>query len=141
MQSPIHGRSCIDIKETALKHAKIIPELLALHALSGCDTVAETYGIGKTKAIAAAQKGYTLNQLGHPTTDMTKIIIQATTFMGACYGVPTPAAFMTRSVKSYRHRRPEKTSAAPKLCTLPPTTEAFEQNVLRAHHQLAQCFR
>ena len=29
---------------------------------------------------------------------------------------------------------------APKLCTLPPTTEAFEQNMLRAHHQLAQWY-
>ena len=56
MQSPMHGRSCIDIKETALKHAKIIPELLALHAPSGCDTVAATYGIGKTKAVVFVKK-------------------------------------------------------------------------------------
>ena len=30
-----------------------------------------------------------------------------------------------------------KSSAAPNLCSLPPTTEAFEQNVRRAHHQVA----
>ena len=40
----------------------------------------------------ADQKGYTLAQLGHSTTDMTKIITQSTTLMGACYGVTTPAA-------------------------------------------------
>jgi len=29
---------------------------------------------------------------------------------------------------------------APKLCSLPPTTEAFEQNVRRAHHQVAHWY-
>ncbi|KAG0718792.1 hypothetical protein GWK47_051785 [Chionoecetes opilio] len=49
MQSPIIGRSCIDVKETARKHSAIVPELLALHALTGCDSVAATYGLGKQK--------------------------------------------------------------------------------------------
>ena len=71
MQSPIHGRSCIDIKETAFKQAKIIPELLALHAVIECDTVTATYGIGE-KSYCGSLKGiYTLDQLGHPTTNMT----------------------------------------------------------------------
>ena len=30
------------------------------------------------------------------------------------------------------------TSSASKLCTLPPTTEAFQLNALRAHLQVAQ---
>ena len=34
----------------------------------------------------------------------------------------------------------EKSTAAPKLCFLPPTTEAFEQNVYRAHFQVAQWY-
>ena len=37
----------------------------------------------------------------------------------------------------------QKTGAsisAPKLCSLPPTTEAFEQNVLRANFQVAQWY-
>ena len=34
----------------------------------------------------------------------------------------------------------EKSSAAPKLCSLSPTTEEFEQNVRRAHHQVALCY-
>jgi len=33
-----------------------------------------------------------------------------------------------------------KSTSAPKLCTLPPTIEVFEQNVRRAHHQLAQWY-
>ena len=31
----------------------------------------------------------------------------------------------------------ERRTEAPKLCTLPPTTEAFELNVMRAHYQCA----
>ena len=56
MESPIHGRSCIDIKETARQHDAIIPAILPLHALTGCDSVAATYGLGKTKAITVARK-------------------------------------------------------------------------------------
>ena len=33
-----------------------------------------------------------------------------------------------------------KSTLAPKLCSLPPTTEAFEQKVRRVHHQLAQWY-
>ena len=43
MESPIYGRSCIDIKETARQHDAIIPAILPLHTLTGCDSVAATY--------------------------------------------------------------------------------------------------
>ena len=56
MQSPIHGRTCVDIPATVMKHRNIIPQVLAVHALSGCDTVAATYGVGKVTAISVAQK-------------------------------------------------------------------------------------
>ena len=56
MESPIHGRSCIDIKETARQHDAIIPAILHLHALTGCDSFAATYGLGQTKAITVARK-------------------------------------------------------------------------------------
>jgi len=95
MQSPIHGRSCIDVRKTASKHATIIPKLLALHAICGCDTVAATYGMGKTKVITAARNGYTLNLLGQPTADIAKVMEHATAFMGACYSVSTPSSCMT----------------------------------------------
>ena len=44
----------------------------------------------------------------------------------------SPAAVGTNNGKVNR--------IAPKLCTLPPTAEAFAQNVLRAHYQLAQWY-
>jgi hypothetical protein len=47
MESPIKGRTVIDISTSAKKHSRIISDLLLAHALSGCDTVACYYGIGK----------------------------------------------------------------------------------------------
>ena len=140
MQSPIKNRCCIDIKETAHKHLKIMPEILALHALSGCDTVAATYGIGKTKAIAVAQKGYKLDQLGQPTADFDKALQQATEFIGACYGVTTGLSSMTEIRQILWSQKTGKSTTAPKLCSLPPTNEAFEQNVRRAHYQVCQWY-
>ena len=47
MESPIKDRIVVDIGKTVEKHQNIIPEILAAHALSGCDTVACCFGIGK----------------------------------------------------------------------------------------------
>ena len=49
MESPVHGRQTIDIRATVKEHANILPNLLAAHRLSGCDTVAPCYGTGKVK--------------------------------------------------------------------------------------------
>ena len=40
-------RTSVHIAATAMKHQAVIPHLLAAHALSGCDSVAYMYGIGK----------------------------------------------------------------------------------------------
>ena len=119
MQSPIKDRCCIDVKETAHKHQKIIPEILALHALSGCDTVAATYGVGKTKAIAVAQKGYKLDQLGQPTADTDKVLQQATEFMGACYGITTGASSMTEIRQLLWAQKIGKSTTAPNSAVYP----------------------
>ena len=65
MQSPVHGRCCIDIKSTYIKHSSIILELLAIHAISGCDSVAATYGTSKATALTISSKGHKLNLLGN----------------------------------------------------------------------------
>ena len=48
MQSSVYGRACLDIPETVKMHPALITQLLAIHAISGCDTVAACYNIGKT---------------------------------------------------------------------------------------------
>ena len=45
------GSGLIEIKTTTLEHAAIIPDILAAHALSRCDTTACYFGIGKGTVI------------------------------------------------------------------------------------------
>ena len=53
MESPIKDRKIIDIRATVEKHHDIIP---AGHALTGCDTVAACYGVGKGKMLKVLRK-------------------------------------------------------------------------------------
>ena len=65
MEFPVHGRQTIDIKPTVKDHANILPNLLAAHGLSGCDTVAPCYGIGKMKILKTLKQGnHSLSCLG-----------------------------------------------------------------------------
>ena len=45
-----HDRKAVDIGATARKHVEIAPHLLSAHPLSGCDTVAQIFGIGRAKS-------------------------------------------------------------------------------------------
>ena len=49
--SLIQGRVVLDIKASAEKHKAVLPDLLAGHCLSGCDTVASHFGTGNGIAL------------------------------------------------------------------------------------------
>ena len=88
MESPVHGRQTIDIWATAKGHDNILPNLLAAHGLSGCDTIAPCYGIGKMKILKTLKQGnHFLSCLGDSNANWPDVK-QATSFMLACYGVP-----------------------------------------------------
>ena len=85
-----HGISCK--RQKTCRHSRdcykeIIPDLIAAHAISGCDTVACCYGIGKGKVLKTLKLGQTLSKLGDPE-DMSDVVPEATAFMSACYGHP-----------------------------------------------------
>ena len=46
MECTSSNRMLVDIAATSKKHGHIISQLLAGHAISGCDTVGQLYGIG-----------------------------------------------------------------------------------------------
>ena len=82
MEFPIHGRQTIDIRATAKEHASILPNLLAAHRLSGCDTVAPCYGIGKMKILKTLkQRNHSLSCLGDSNANLPDVVKQATSFM------------------------------------------------------------
>ena len=90
--------------------------------------------------IAVSRNRNTLDQLGQLTADITEVVKQSTTFMASCYGLRTPCSSMTECCQQLWVQKTGKSTIAPKLCSLPPTTEAFEQNVRRAHYQVAQWY-
>ena len=57
MKSRSSKPEVIDKKTTIEKHKDIISEILPMHALTGCDTVASFYGIGKLKALKVLRSG------------------------------------------------------------------------------------
>ena len=136
MSSPIQQRSVIDIKATVEVHGSIIPDLMAAHALSGCDTVPTYFGIGKGTVLKVLKTGtFSLSHLGCTNAQLADLISQSTSFMGACYSNKVTEETMS----AYRYKiwaaRFGKGALAPKLETLPPSTEAFTENVKRAHLQ------
>ena len=80
MQGPVKGRKLIDIGLTVVQireKLKINPEnLLALHALSGNDTVAACHGIGKGKALKVLREHGSLsfNLLGDLSCDFDALL-------------------------------------------------------------------
>ena len=65
---------------------------------------------------------------------MEYVIQQATSFISACYGQTNCSTMSETRLKVWLSKT-GKGSSTTKLCTLPPTTEAFKENVKTAHNQ------
>ena len=131
MESPIKGRTVVDISKTVQKHSEIVEGILPAHALSGCDTVATYFGNGKATVLKTLRSGHSLNLLGAPGHSMECVIQQATSFISACYGQTNCNTMSETRLKVWM----SKGSSTPKLYILPPTTEAFKETDKRANHQ------
>ena len=136
MESPIAGRCITDIKATANKHRNITDYLPGVHALSGCDTTSYHYGIGKATALKSLSSGTSLKLLGMEDVNMDEVVAEAASFISKCYGSKydgdmSEMRFAVWSTKMSN----KKISSAPKLKSLPPTSDAFAQHVYRAHYQ------
>ena len=135
MSPPAKDRAAIDIKATSEKHSTPAPDLLAIHAISGADTVASYYGIGKGKALKASKK-VSLSLLGNPSADISDVLAQGIAFICTCYGqaVANCSQLTEARIKMWRRKT---ASGSPKLATLPPTSQARNENIKRAHLQAA----
>ena len=71
-----HSRTSIDIQATVRKHSNFVSHILAAHTLSGCDTVASLYGIGKGTIVKLLKTGHQLNLMGDIDVDMEDIIAE-----------------------------------------------------------------
>ena len=138
MVSPVRERASTDIAETTARIKDIAEDLPAIHALSGCDTVAATYGIGKPTAIKVAKRGKSLSLMGNVTAHLSDIASQATEFITACYGkhVEGSTTMTECRQKIWAYKTCRGRASAPKLRSLPPTSAAFLENVKRCHYQV-----
>ena len=134
MVSPIAGRSMIDINATANQHRDIIPNLLAAHGLTGCDTVAPYFGIGKSVALNVLRSGvHSLSSIGDTNCTLSDIMSQAIPYLLACYGQTKCMTMTEAKWKLWAKKVSQSVASAPKLSSLPPTTESFAQNAACAH--------
>ena len=125
----------ICIKQTVERHKIIIPSVLPAHALTGCDTVPMMYTIGKTKAISA-MKVVPLNHFGYHDSDECEIFAESKLFITKCYNAKAMSSMSDiRKYLCEKKTNVAKLSSKPRLCTLPPTDEALELNIKRAHYQ------
>ena len=138
MEATCSERVSVDIQASVEKSKDIVPNLLAAHGLTGCDTVAKLHGIGKGTVINKLKQGHTFQHLGDLNSSLEDVMEEATKFIGACYGSKERDDMSQIRVDLWTKKMGKKNiTAAPPLKTIPPTSDAFRENVLRAHVQIA----
>ena len=110
----------------------IVAQLPAAHAITGGDTVAQCFGFGKARAIKCLKSGNCLRKLGEISVNINDVITEATEFMVVTVAKNEKVCDIRIDIWSTTIWR-QSLTAAPELKSLPPTTEAFEMNVRRAH--------
>ena len=110
-------------------------EVWFTHALSGCDNVPTYFGIGKgtvLKNLISAPNSLSL--FGCLDVPLSDIVGQATKFIGVCYGNRVGGETMSDiRYKIWTTKFGNTSTSNSKRQALPPTTEAFIENVKRSH--------
>ena len=90
---------------TVEKHARVILQLPAAHALTGCDTVAQLWGGGKATCKRIMETGRPLDKLGDATADIGDVTSQATAFVAVCAMGAKNAGTCQMFAKTYGRER------------------------------------
>ena len=103
-------------------------DLPAAHAVLGSDTTVCYFGIGKGTVVKVLRtKTVSLPSVGDLSAHFNDVLRKSTHSVAACYNV-TPDEHMNISYvgqKVWASRVGKAQSCAPKLCSLPPTSETF----------------
>ena len=137
MASCSASTSVICVNEVVRAHSEILPNLLAGHALTGCDTVSSFCGIGKAtvlKKLKAFKGLLKLGELSVPMDDILKSCLEFTTML---YNQDLGNTLNNMRAEIFKRKIAGKRHVAPKLCNLPPTMSSFEAHCKRAHFQAA----
>ena len=80
---------------------------------------------------------HALTFVGDTSRILSEVIAQATPFILACYGQSKCTSLTGERQKMWANKVYQSVAGAPKLASLSSTNEAFNENVARAHLQLA----
>ena len=78
------GKNVISIKYSVKKHIDIIPQIMSMYAMTGCDSVPVMYGVGKEKSLSIIKKS-PLQHLDDQTANLDDFINECKNFVAACY--------------------------------------------------------
>lgn len=139
MCSPVANRSVVDLRATAQKNKDITKAIVVMHALTGTDTVAATYNVGKKMALKSlrAFDQKSLSIIGDPQADLSEVCSSGTAFLIACYGKTYADCKSMTECRLKMWKKKTGAGRSIKLSRLPPTTEATNENIKRAHYQVA----
>ena len=111
--------------------------LLAAHALRGCNTVSSFAGIRKSSVLKKLASYGDELVLSDPSASLNDVTAFCLKFGTALYGQSFPRTvhemrkdIFTKNIVAKRH-------LPPKLCSLPPTMAVFEQHCARAPLQVS----
>ena len=137
MDSFSKDTNMISINKTVENSIELISSLSALLALSGCDSLPMMFGIGKVKSLKATNE-VPLKYLGDKDASIDDVIMEGKKFVAKCYGQKHVSSSKNRRIIWMNKTDGAKLSAKPPtLKSLPPTDEALELNIKRAHFAAA----
>ncbi len=87
MISPVR-RTAIDIHASVEKHCSVMANVLPMHCVTGCDTVATYQGIGKGMALEVLKSGKHSLLNVDVNSSLDDVLKQSTPFILSCYGHP-----------------------------------------------------
>ena len=136
MESTSSG-SVVNVNGVVKTHKAILPNLLAAHALSGCDCVSSLSGIGKATVLKKLRSFKGLMKLGDLCADKDEIVNSCLSFVAILHGHDQGSDLDSMRENIFQRRLAGKRHITPKLSSLPPTMASFEAHCMRAHFQVA----
>jgi len=122
----------IDITATALKLGDKCFDLLAVHALSGCDTVSYPFGKGKISALnLLLELDLNLRVFTEPDAEEQDWVKAGIDFLSYLY-----CGKLVDSLNNLRYTLFSKKKDPPKIKSLPPTDKSAVEHVKRARLQV-----
>ena len=108
--------------------------LLFAHAISGCDTVSATYGVGKLKAYKKLGESSwkNMNIVGNADANLEDIIELGETFFMEMYGKLSSKASSLSHLREIMYTLPRYIQ----ISRMPPTSRSFRFHMLRTHLQV-----